>query len=68
MERKNRNRMRHEYRVLTEQEKTQVRAVKDKALALYECIESLGVSLESSLAKTRTEEAAMWAVKHITGP
>lgn len=60
------NVMRHAYRVLSDEEKAQMKAVKDKGLELFELVESLGQSRELSLAKTRAEEAVMWAVKHIT--
>jgi hypothetical protein len=60
------NVMRHEYRVLSDEEKAQMQAIKDKGLELYELIESIGNSRELSLALTKTEEAVMWAVKHIT--
>lgn len=60
------NTMRHAYRVLTDEEKAQMQAVKDKGLELHQLIESLGASRELSLAKTKTEEAVMWAVKHLT--
>jgi len=59
------NTMRHQYRVLDELEKAQMQAIKDKGLELHELIESIGQSRELSLAKTKTEEAVMWAVKHI---
>lgn len=60
------NVMRHEYRVLSQIEKNMMQAIKDKGLELHELIESIGQSRELSLAKTKTEEAVMWAVKHIT--
>jgi len=60
------NVMRHEYRVLSKIEKNMMQAIKDKGLELHELIESIGQSRELSLAKTKTEEAVMWAVKHIT--
>ncbi len=60
------NVMRHQYRVLTDAEKAQMLAVKDKGLELHALIESLGKSRELSLAMTRTEEAVMWATKHLT--
>ena len=60
------NVMRHQYRVLSDAEKAQMQAVKDKGLELHDLIESVGASRELSLAKTKTEEAVMWAVKHIT--
>ena len=61
------NAMRHAYRVLSDTEKANMQAVKDKGLELHELIKSFGVSRELSLAATKTEEAVMWAVKHITG-
>lgn len=60
------NVMRHEYRVLSDAEKVQMRLIKDWGLGAYEMIESIGQSRELSLAKTKVEEAVMWAVKHIT--
>lgn len=60
------NVMRHAYRVLSDTEKAQMQAIKDKGLELHDLIESVGASRELSLAKTKTEEAVMWAVKHIT--
>ena len=60
------NVMRHEYRVLTDAEKTAMQAIKDKGLEMHNLIESIGQSRELALAKTKTEEAVMWAVKHLT--
>ena len=60
------NVMRHQYRVLTDAEKQQMQAIKDKGLELHELIEGVGQSRELSLAKTKTEEAVMWAVKYLT--
>lgn len=60
------NVMRHQYRVLTDAEKAQMQAIKDKGLELHDLIEGIGQSRELSLAKTKTEEAVMWAVKHLT--
>lgn len=60
------NTMRHQYRVLTEKEKTQMQGVKDVGQLLLEMIDGIGGSRELSLAKTKIEEAVMWAVKHIT--
>jgi hypothetical protein len=59
------NVMRHEYRVLTQAEKDFMQAVKDKGLEFYAMCEGVQ-SREMSLAKTKIEEAVMWAVKHIT--
>lgn len=60
------NVMRHAYRVLTDDEKATMQAIEDKGLELHALIESVGKSRELSLALTKTEEAVMWAVKHIT--
>ena len=60
------NVMRHEYRVLTDEEKQAMKAVKDGGIAFYEMLDAIGSSRELSLAKTKIEEAVMWAVKHIT--
>lgn len=62
----NNNVMRHEYRILTEDEKAQMQAIKDIGLNFYEACDTIGQSRELSLAKTKIEEAVMWAVKHIT--
>jgi hypothetical protein len=48
------------------QEKAQMQAIKDNGLALHDLFESIGSSREMSLAKTKVEEAVMWAVKHLT--
>ena len=61
------NVMRHGYRVLSDVEKSQMLKAKDDGLAFWEYIDSLGQSRELSVAKTKIEEAVMWAVKHITG-
>jgi hypothetical protein len=60
------NTMRHAYRVLNDAEKANMQAVKDAGLAFHDQIAGLGNSREISLAKTKVEEAVMWAVKHIT--
>ena len=60
------NVMRHAYRILSDDEKVAMQAVKDKGLELYNLIESLGHSRDLSLAKIKTEEAVMWAIKHLT--
>jgi len=60
------NVMRHEYRVLSDTEKAKMQAIKDKGLELHDLIEGIGQSRELSIAKTKTEEAVMWAVKHLT--
>lgn len=60
------NVMRHEYRVLTDLEKACMKDFKDKGLAFIEACDHMGASRELSLAKTKMEEAVMWAVKHLT--
>lgn len=60
------NLMRHRYRVLQPDEKLRMKEVKDLGLQMWLVMDGLGTSRELSLAKTRVEEAVMWAVKHIT--
>lgn len=60
------NTMRHAYRVLSEAEKANMAAIKDEGLRFHDLIAGMGNSREISLAKTKIEEAVMWAVKHIT--
>ena len=63
--------MRHQYKVLSDAEKQQMQAVKDMGLDFHTYVSGLALtdrgSRELSLAKTKIEEAVMWAVKHITG-
>ena len=60
------NVMRHEYRVLSDGEKVAMKAIKDKGADFLAYLETFTPSRELSLAKTKIEEAVMWAVKHIT--
>lgn len=60
------NTMRHQYRVLNEAEKANMQRIKDMGLQFHDLVAGLGNSREVSLAKTKVEEAVMWAVKHIT--
>lgn len=60
------NVMRHAYRVLSDDEKAAMQKVKDMGLEFHDFIASLGGSRELSVAKTKIEEAVMWAVKHLT--
>jgi len=60
------NAVRHTYRVLSDAEKAQMVAIKDAGAALLKLIEETGNSRELSIARTKTEEAVMWAVKHVT--
>lgn len=60
------NTMRHQYRVLSDAEKANMQSIKDKGMEFFSLIDGMGNSREISLAKTKIEEAVMWAVKHIT--
>lgn len=60
------NVMRHAYRVLSDDEKAAMQKLKDMGLELHEYVAGLGQSRELAVAKTKIEEAVMWAVKHIT--
>lgn len=60
------NVVRHEYRVLTDEEKGRMRQLKDLGRAFIEACDAVGPSREMSLAKTNAEQAVMWAVKHVT--
>lgn len=60
------NAVRHQYRVLSEAEKENMVCIKDLGAQFLTHIDSLGASRELSIARTKVEEAVMWAVKHIT--
>lgn len=60
------NVVRHEYRILSDVEKTAMRDLKDLGLSFITKCQSLGTSRELSLAITNVEQAVMWAVKHVT--
>lgn len=60
------NVMRHEYRILSEEEKLQMKGIKDLGLEFVNLCNSIGRSRELSLAITKIEESVMWAVKHVT--
>jgi hypothetical protein len=72
------NVMRHEYRVLSDLEKQQMKEIKDAGADFIAMLEDIGgnpaapgdpprmASRELSVAMTKMEEAVMWAVKHIT--
>lgn len=59
------NTIRHQYRTLSEAEKANMLKVKDLGQDFLDLVNNLGNSRELSLAKTKIEEAVMWAVKHI---
>jgi hypothetical protein len=62
------NAVRHEYRILSEEEKLQMTEIKDIGAEFIAACNRLGKSREISLAITKAEEATMWACKWITGP
>ena len=63
----NTNIMRHRYKVLSDDEKSQMSIAKDSGLDFWVLLDEMGDSRELSIAKTKIEEAVMWATKHITG-
>jgi hypothetical protein len=61
------NVLRHEYRVLDDDEKAAMQAVKDCGQEFLKTLHNVcRESRETSLARTKIEEAVMWAVKGIT--
>lgn len=74
------NAVRHAYRVLSDAEKAQMVAVKDKGAEFLSLLDDLHTpsidhgdgtatgtfDRELVIAKERVEEAVMWAVKHVT--
>ena len=60
------NAVRHTYRVLSDDEKVQMVALKDAGAEFIALCDNIGQSREMSLAKTNVEQAVMWAVKHVT--
>lgn len=60
------NVMRHEYRVLSDTEKAQMKAVKDAGASFVALLGDIGPGRETALARTKIEEAVMWAVKALT--
>ncbi len=60
------NTMRHQYRVLSDAEKSNMAKIKDMGLEFHSFVSGIGKSREVSLALTKIEEAVMWACKHVT--
>lgn len=60
------NVMRHEYRILSDEEKAALKTLKDAGRDMHEFLARLGASVEIEYAKQKVEEAVMWGVKHIT--
>ena len=62
------NTMRHQYRVLSDEEKVAMTRLKDIGLNFLDSIDDMvPKGREASLAKTKIEEAVMWAVRGLTG-
>lgn len=60
------NAVRHQYRVLSDEEKAAMVRMKDLGGDFIALCDATGASRELALAKTKIEEAVMWAVKHVT--
>lgn len=60
------NTVRHKYRVLSDEEKAHMLALKDNIASFIDLCNEIGKSRELSIAITKAEEAAMWSVKHVT--
>lgn len=60
------NTVRHAYRVLNEDEKLAMQNIKDLGQEFLDLIAKLGQGREYSIARTKMEEAVMWAVKGLT--
>lgn len=62
------NDVRHQYRVLSDEEKAGMVAIKDAGAALIAAIRAHApAGREASLGITNAEQAVMWAVKGLTG-
>ena len=60
------NGARHGYRVLTDNEKQLMVDVKDLGVEFLTKLSELPQGRETALARTKIEEAVMWAVKGLT--
>jgi hypothetical protein len=61
------NDVRHQYRVLSDAEKASMTTLKDCGLEMLKIIDRhVPAGRENSLAKTKIEEAVMWAVRGLT--
>ena len=58
--------MRQTYRPLSDQEKADMNHIKECGRIFYDTLDAIGSGREIALAKTKIEEAVMWATKHIT--
>ena len=60
------NALRHQYRELSDTEKLIIDRMKTLGGEFVDLCDGTGSSRELSIAKTKIEEAVMWAVKHVT--
>lgn len=61
------NDVRHKYRVLNAEEKEAMVKIKDDAIAWMRFVDAMVPGgREAAIAKTKMEEAVMWAVKGLT--
>ncbi len=60
------NTVRHQYRQLSDLEKQQMDDLKDMGETFIAKCNEVGATRETSIAKTKMEEAVMWAVKGLT--
>lgn len=58
--------LRHQHRQLSEEAAGHVSSIKDAGDRLLVAIDAMGPSREASIARTKVEEAVMWAVKAAT--
>lgn len=58
--------LRREYRTLTDSEKALLREIKDAGEAFLALVARTPPLREAALARTKIEEAVMWAVKGLT--
>lgn len=60
------NTVRHQYRILSDGEKARMLAIKDCGEAFLALLAAEPNGREISIARTKLEEAVMWAVKGLT--
>lgn len=58
--------MRMQYRQLSQEEQKVMAHYKNVFDGVWNMLDAAGPSRELSIAKTKLEEACMWAVKHLT--
>ena len=57
---------RRAHRVMSEEESDHLSRIKERAQELLDEIRAIGETRETALAKSRLEEAVMWATKGLT--